>query len=252
VVLRATGYLKDLSGITTSGIVLASQGQTFTNLDFGRVQGLEVRLEARLDQHRWFEVGYALQRAVGVVSTAFDSTPGGTDTTGRIELPLQFDRRHSIDLNLYWQLPAGFRLALNGSAGSGYPVPGAAERRLPWTAALSGRLAREWRWGARTLRVMLEGRNLLNRANLETAREGGGIMPDVAALDARAAEETAGATPIPRESPLYVPGFDANHDGSLDPAEQTAARRAALLDYYEPTLLYGEARQIRMGVEIVF
>jgi hypothetical protein len=252
VVLRATGYLKDLSGITTSGIVLATQGRTFTNLDFGLVQGLELRVEARLDRGRRLELGYALQRAVGVVSSAFDSAPGGTDTTGRIELPLQFDRRHGIDLNLYWPLPAGFQLGLNGSAGSGYPVPGAAERRLPWSVALAGRLTREWRWGARTLRVMLEGRNLLRRANLETAREGGGVMPDVAALEARAVDETAGATPIPRESPLYLAGFDANHDGVLDATEQTAARRAALLDYYEPTLLYGEARQLRIGVEIVF
>lgn len=252
VVLRATGFLKDLTAITTSGIVIASQGQTFTNLDFGRVQGLEVRLEGRLDRGRRFELGYALQRAVGVASTAFDSTPGGTDSTGRVELPLQFDRRHSIDLNLYWQLPAGFRIAVSGTAGSGYPVPGASERRLPWTVALAGRLAREWRWGARAVRVMLEGRNLLNHANLQTARAGGGVVPDVAALGARAVQETSGATPIPHESPLYLPGFDANHDGFLDAGEQTAARRAALLDYYEPTLLYGEARQIRVGVEIVF
>jgi hypothetical protein len=118
--------------------------------------------------------------------------------------------------------------------------------------ALAARLAREWRWGARSVRVMLEGRNLLNHANLETARAGGGVLPDVAALEARAVQETTGATPIPHESPLYLPGFDTNHDGFLDAGEQTAARRAALLDYYEPTLLYGEARQIRVGVEIVF
>jgi hypothetical protein len=251
-VLRATGYLKDLSGITTSGIAIGAQGQTFTNLDFGRVQGLEVRFEGRLDPRRRFELGYVLQQAVGVASSAFDSVRAGGDSTARYELPLQFDRRHSIDLNVYWQLPAGFGIALGGTAGSGYPVPGAAERRLPWSVALAGRLVREWQWGARSVRVMLEGRNLLNRDNLETAREGGGVMPDVAALEARAAQETARATPIPRESPWYAPRFDGNQDGVLDAAEQTAARRAALFDYYEPTMLYGEARQIRIGFEIVF
>ena len=79
---------------------------------------------------------------------------------------------------------------------------------------------------------MVEGRNLLNRDNLEAARAGGGVMPDVAGLEARAAQETAGATPIPRESPGYVPGFDGNHDGVFDAAEQTAeaGQHAAAFD----------------------
>jgi hypothetical protein len=99
---------------------------------------------------------------------------------------------------------------------------------------------------------MVEARNLLNRANLVTARFQGGVMPDVQALEGRAVEETANALPIPRESPFYVPGFDINGNGSLDRTEQAGARRAALLDFNEPTLLYGEARQIRIGVEIIF
>jgi hypothetical protein len=250
-VLRASGYLKDLASLTTSGITLAEQGRTFTNLDFGKVQGLEVRLEGRWGPSRRLEVGYALQKAIGVVSTAFDSTESG-GVGGRVEIPLQFDRRHAIDVNALWQLPWGTRVAVGASAGSGYPVPGAAERRLPWTVELGARVAREWRWGARAARVILEGRNLLNRANLVTARFEGGVMPNVLALEARASQETAGAQPIPRDSPLYVPGFDLNSNGILDPSEQTAARRAALLDFYEPTLLYGEARQVRVGVEIVF
>lgn len=251
IVARATAYYKDLSGLTTSGIGLAQLGRLFTNLDFGRVQGVELRLEGRFGPQRRIEVGYVLQKAAGVVSGAFDSTNPG-DGPERVELPLQFDRRHAIDLNAVWPLPWRTRLALGGSAGSGYPVPGAAERRLPWSVELAARLTREWRWGARTARVMVEGRNLLNRANLVTARAGGGVMPDVAALESRAIEETTGAAPIPRESPFYLPAFDVDADGFLGPAEQTAARRAALLDFYEPTLLYGEARQVRIGFEIVF
>jgi hypothetical protein len=250
VLLRVTGYLKDLSGLTTSGIAIARTGEIFTNLDFGRVQGLEVTFEARLDPDRRFQLGYVLQKAVGVVSSAYDSLRG---TEGeRLELPLQFDRRHALDLNLYWRVPLGIHISVGGSAGSGLPVPGAAERRLPWTVALAARLSRTWTWGSRRVRLLVEGRNLLNRANLVTARLGGGVTPDVAALEAEAARETANATPIPRESPLYLPAFDADGNGYLDPSEQTAARRAALLDFNEPTLLYGEARQIRLGIEIGF
>jgi hypothetical protein len=251
VIVRASAYLKDLASLTTSGIALSEQGRIFTNLDFGKVHGVEIRLEGRFGPGRRIELGYALQKAVGVVSTAFDSTAGGS-ADGRIEIPLQFDRRHAIDLNAQWALPWSTHIAIGASAGSGYPVPGAAERRLPWTVDLSARLVREWRWLGRSGRLLIEGRNLLNRANLVTARPGGGVEPDVAALEARAAQETVGATPIPRESPFFVPGFDLNADGRLDGSEQTAARRAALLDFYEPTLLYGEARQLRLGIEIVF
>jgi hypothetical protein len=252
VALRASAYLKDLSGLTTSGIALGNGGAVFTNLDFGRVQGIEVRLDARFDQRRWIELGYALQEAEGVVSSAFDSLAGGDPEASVIEVPLQFDRRHALDLNARWPLPLGFDLGLGASAGSGYPVPGAASERLPWSFALAARLARDFRVSGLGVRLVAEGRNLSGHANLVTARPGGGVMPDVAAIEARAIAETAGAQPIPRESPLYVPGFDANTDGILDPAEQTATRRAALLDAAEPTLFYGEARQVRIGVEIRF
>ncbi|MDH5196730.1 MAG: TonB-dependent receptor [Gemmatimonadota bacterium] len=250
--LRVTAYAKDLTGLTTSGIGVSSFGTTFTNLDFGRVQGMEIRLDTRLDERRTIEIGYALQKAVGVVSTAFDSTTTGGGSGGTVEIPLQFDRRHSIDLNVLWPLPFGIMGALGGTAASGYPVPGAAEERLPWGFALAARFTRVFALGGASVRLIAEGRNLLRQANLVTARPGGGVLPDVGAIEARAAQETAGARPIPRESPWYLPGFDADLNGILDRAEQGAARRAALFDAAEPTLFYGEALQIRLGVEIGF
>lgn len=250
-VLRITGFFKDLSGLTTSGITVGTRAETFTNLDFGRVQGAEVKLEARLPGARRLELGYALQEAFGVVSTAFDSAADTTGALQELEIPLQFDRRHAIDLNALWPV-AGFHVAVGASIGSGFPVPGAAERRLPWSANVSARLTRDWRLGSRTLRVTAEGRNLLGLDNLVAARAGGGVLPDVQGLESRAAQETSAATPIPRESPLYLPGFDVDEDGFLSALEQREARRAALLDFNEPTLLYGEARQIRVGVELIF
>lgn len=250
--LRAAAYAKDLSGLTTSGIGVSRYGTTFTNLDFGRVQGVEIRLDTRLDERRTIEIGYALQKAVGVVSTAFDSTVPDGGGGEKIEIPLQFDQRHAITLNVLWPLPFGIMGALGGKAASGYPVPGAAEERLPWSVALAARLTRTFTLGGAAVRVIAEGRNLLHQANLVTARPGGGVLPDVGAIEAQAAQETAGARPIPRESPWYLAGFDTNLNGLLDRSEQTAARRAALLDAAEPTLFYGEALQIRLGVEIGF
>jgi hypothetical protein len=196
------------------------------------------------------EIGYALQRAFGVVSTAFDSTVG--DSTSRIEIPLQFDRRHAIDLNALWSFPGAVWVAAGGSASSGLPVPGNADERLPWSFNLAARVSRSFPIGRTVLQVIAEGRNILNRPNLVTARLGGGVMPDVNALSSRAARDIPNRDPIPRESPLYLPAFDLNEDSFLDLNEQILARRAALLDFHEPTLLYGEARQFRIGIEWSF
>ena len=252
IVLKSSAYLKDLNGLTTSGIAVGSLKTVFTNLDYGKVQGIELRLEGRFDDVRRIELGYALQEAYGVVSSAFDSLGTDTPGAGTIEVPLQFDRRHAIDVNIRWPLPGGFVLGIGGTAGSGYPVPGAATERLPWSVNLAAKATKDLRIGGALLRMIAEGRNLLHQNNLVTARPGGGVMPDIAAIEQRATQETAGAQPIPRESPLYLPAFDTDQNGFLDPSEQTAARRAALLDFAEPTLLYGEAFQIRLGAEIFF
>jgi TonB dependent receptor-like, beta-barrel/Carboxypeptidase regulatory-like domain len=252
IALKTSAYWKDLNGLTTSGIGVGSLGMVFTNLDYGRVRGVEVRLEGRFDDVRHFELGYALQEAVGVVSTAFDSVLSTDAGATTIEIPLQFDRRHSVDLNLRWPLLWGFVVGIGGTAASGVPVPGAATQRLPWSLALAAKITKDIQFGSALLRLVGEGRNLLHQNNLVTARPGGGVTPDVSAIELQAARETAGARSIPRESPWYLSGFDVNQNGLLEPAEQTAARRAALLDALEPTLLYGEAMQIRFGAEIFF
>jgi len=251
IALKLSGYFKDLTALTTSAIALGGATNVFTNFDFGRVEGGEVRLEGRWNNGRRIEIGYALSKAFGVVSSGFDSTATGS-SIGRVEVPLQFDRRHAIDVNALWTFPADIALAVSGNGGSGLPVPGNAALRLPWDFDISARLSKRIRLGNNFVVLMAEARNLLNRALLVSARPGGGTLPDVGALEARADSETKGAKPIYRDSPLYLPAFDADKNNVLDANEQFAARRAALLDYYEPTLLYGEARQIRLGVQWSF
>ena len=251
-VIKANGFVKDLTSLTTSGIAVSNQSELFTNLDFGRVYGGEARVIARLDNGNRIEAGYTLQKAFGVVSTAFDSITGetGEDGTMRVEVPLQFDRRHAIDVSVIWNVdPVGVTASLAGSAGSGIPVPGAADRRLPWNVALSFRLVKEVHLQRNRVSFLFEARNILNRENLVTARLDGSTQPDVREIETRALNDTRNAVPIPRESPLYVPGFDANGDGILDRREQASARRSALLDASEPTLFFGEARQFRLGIQ---
>jgi hypothetical protein len=251
IVVKAAGYFKDLTALTTSGINVGNTAHAFSNFDFGRVEGGEVRLEARFSGGKRLELGYALERAFGVVSSGFDSTASGS-SIGRVEIPLQFDRRHAFDLSALWIFPGDVAVSVAGSGGSGLPVPGNATVRLPWDYNVAARVSKRFHLGGTYLVLLAEGRNLLNRPNLVSARPGGGTMPNISALEARADSETQGNKLVYRDSPYYLEKFDADHNNFLDASEQGAARRAALLDYYEPTLLYGEARQIRLGVQWSF
>ena len=58
--------------------------------------------------------------------------------------------------------------------------------------------------------------------------------------------------PLPRESALYSEKIDTNKDGLITTGEFTAARFAAALDRFDPTLYFGEPRQLRLGMEVTF
>ena len=57
---------------------------------------------------------------------------------------------------------------------------------------------------------------------------------------------------IPRESSAYSVYLDADRNGVITPQEASNARFAAALDRFDPTLFFGEARQLRLGVELAF
>lgn len=241
-----TGYYKDLTGLITSGVPVGAGGRLFSNLDHGRVEGAELTLEWRPRNHR-LSLAYSWQKAFGSVATPFDSTDA---TAGRaaVEVPLSFDRRHTIDAVAY-RATGALRWAATVSVSSGMPIPfSATGRRLPWAALVNAKVQRKlWRKAA----FVLEGRNLLDWRVLRTARpETGDETVDVQAIDSRARAETAGAVPIPRESPDFATRFDVNGDGLLDGQEQYLARRAALLDAADPSLFFGPPLTIRIGVTI--
>ncbi|MEX1998908.1 MAG: TonB-dependent receptor [Gemmatimonadales bacterium] len=251
-VVRFTGFYKDLTALSTSGIAVGGIENRFTNLDFGFVGGLEMRIEYRPGGPSRFELGYALQKAAGTVSTAFDSVTTDSRSLEQLEIPLQFDRRHAINLTAWTQVRR-VDVSLGASVMSGVPAPDDARRRLPWVANVSGRLGWSLASGSRSrLRVFAEGRNLLNFANLIAERAGGGVTPDLNSIETQALAWAQGALPIPRESPWYLARLDLDNDGLLSQSEQILARRGALLDAAEPTLLYGEARQVRVGLEITW
>ncbi len=265
------GFRKELNNLVTGSLRFAgfSKGQ-FTGGDFGTVRGAEMSMRARGPFLR-LRLGYALQKAVGVVSTALDPAIEDPDAT-REEFPLAFDRRHSANLAVFAGRATGeadrrWGVALATAAKSGYPL----DRRLldphresadrdpvrflPWIVQLDLRATLEvgdlpgcsdCRW-----RIVFDGRNLLDRANvLALRRDTGTIAPPAAQVLELARGGTGGS--IPRESPRYSALADLDGNGRITDLEYRTVRLAAALDRMDPSLFFDEPLQLRLGVEVGF
>lgn len=265
--VSVTAFRKDLLGLVTGSIRFADTGEgQYTTGDHGQVNGVEVSARGR-----WADValraGYALQKAVGVGTGVFGDSIMSADE--RVEYPLAFDRRHAVDAALLLGRSAGsedarWAGALTATMHSGYPLDrtvehsGVADRPtyLPWTTVLDLRGSREL--GAPpgcascSWRVTVDARNLLGRDNvIAYRRDNARVAPPAEYVDSVAALVSI-SEPIPRESERYSAHIDLDGDGLITPAEFSTARTAAALDRADPSLFFGEARQVRLGVEVAF
>jgi hypothetical protein len=160
-------------------------------------------------------------------------------------------------------LPIG--AALTAKARSGYPlIPADPEAlaagdydRLPWTFTVDFAL----RWDVARLPgctdcrlgILLDARNLLGRDNvIALRRDSGDLGPTLATVEEYVDRPVSTATPVPRESTRYEPFTDLDGNGLIDAEEFAHARFAAALDRVDPSILYGERRQLRLGVEVRF
>lgn len=263
-----TLFRKELSQLVTGSMRIGASGDPlFSTDDEGTVQGMELAMRARWSALS-LRASWALQKATGVASGT-DSDSVITGDRRFVEYPLAFDRRHSIDIALFYGRGAGavsgWSAALTSSIQSGYPIDriaaggdgdDARQAYLPWTSTIDLRLSRElgrlpgcdgcaWRLTA-------DGRNLLDRENIiAVRRDTGGLGPTLPAL--RELVEAMPAPPdIPAESPLYSAGIDLDGNGIITGSEFGLARTAAALSRFDPSLYFGEPRQLRLGIEVTF
>ena len=266
-----TLFQKRLDNLVTGSLAPGDLGQegTFTTDDFGHVKGAEVSLRGRWPGFT-ARAGWSIQKATGVSSGLDSDSTQTNDNPAVTEYPLAFDRRHSIDVALFLGRAGGaetpWSAAVTGSAQSGYPlfpIPSAAtavrepNQYLPWTWTADLRAswdfgAMKWCAGCRW-RAVADGRNVFNRKNvLALRRENAALTPSLAEVQRLANAAPNLQNPIPRESPSYSRLIDLNRDGLITNDEFRTARFAAALDRFDPSLYYGEARQVRLGVEVVF
>ena len=265
--LTVTAFRKDLLELVSGGITFDGSDQAFFSTgDRGTVNGIEASLRARSDAFG-LRLAYTLQKATGVTSGAFESD-SLVDDDLTIEYPLAFDRRHAIDASLFYGQAAGmtaspWSASATATVHSGYPfdrrvaagVEQANATYLPWNALLDLRASRElgaFACGSCSWRLTVDARNVLGRDNvIALRRDNATLAPSVSSLDSIAAA-TPFAGDIPRESPRYTRNADLNDDGYIDEGEYRTARFAAALDRNDPSLFYGEPRQLRLGLEVRF
>jgi hypothetical protein len=244
------------------------------------VKGLELTARGRFPGAE-LSLGYALMEATGITSGDRNDTTlivGGT----LAEFPLAFDRRHTIDaaVLLGRAAPGAARSRAAGASGlAGLPVGAAITAkfrsgyplylntgddltledtdRLPWTAVIDFSLT----WDVARLpgctgcgiRLTFQGKNLLGRENVIGLRRDTGLTaPSLETVRELADAPISTTAPIPVESPRYVESADLDRDGTITADELNAARFGAALDASDPSLYYGEARQLRLGIEVLF
>ncbi len=259
-----TAFRKELTRLVTGSLRFSNlaPGQ-FSTGDEATVKGIELSVRGRWSGLQ-LRGGYTLQEATGITSGPFDESEESVESGGQfVEFPLPFDRRHAIDLIALAGSAAGSQdsrwgAALTASGRSGFPLDRADETitRLPWT----------WLFGLRAslqlgspricgcrVRVLADGRNLIGRDNvLALRRDTGGLGPLPEDVLGAADDVPLAAAPIPQESSRYDQLADLNGDGLIVRSELQSARVAAALDRNDPSLFFGEAFQIRLGLEVGF
>jgi hypothetical protein len=264
-----TVFRKELSHLVTGSMRIGASGDPlYSTDDEGTVNGAELALRGQWSSLS-LRASYALQKATGVAS-GFDSDTIVDRSGNFVEYPLAFDRRHSIDAAAFYGRAAGdidspWSVALTAGINSGYPVDRfaavgidevAGDPYLPWTSTVDLRFSRELGripgCGACAWRITADGRNLLGSENvLAVRRDTGGLLPTLASVRALA-NAVAPPASIPAESPFYSAAIDVNRDGLINADEFRLARTAAALNRFDPSLYFGEPRQLRLGIEVTF
>ncbi len=287
--LRINAYVKRLEGLVASvPFGLDPDSSIFGNTDFGTVKGVEVLWERELVRGWGARVSYTFQQATATATNPFQLlsririAPGGAGDTifpGRLEIPLDYDRRHGLTAILQGRVSDSSRARFPGvflvrgletaaivRASSGLPysrlnatgdtlvgLPNS--YRLPWSATVDLLVRHPVRLRGLAGSVYVDARNVLGRRNVVAVRRDTGEpgLGEQGIAAAAGAAYAAHPEDIPYESPRYRPGADLDGSGAISgPGELMPLFVAAARDFYQPLFAYGPPRVVRIGVEVIF
>jgi outer membrane receptor protein involved in Fe transport len=286
--VRIGAYVKKLDGLVSSvPLGVNPDSSVFANTDYGNVKGLEI-LAIKEMAHGWSaQLSYVLQQATATSTDAFlrvrlpsiDPITGDTVYPGRVEYPLDYDQRHTVNAILQGILSptAGptvlgghifGRLTMSGifryTSGLPYSRTNAAGDslvgdpngyRLPSYSTFDFLFRKPIPFNGGMASLYLDVRNVFNVTRIESVRRDTGTPGlDPASIQAEAQSAyNAHPEPIPYESPRYRAYADLDGNGILEgQTELLPLYQRAAQDYNTPIFQYGTPRLLRLGVEVLF
>jgi len=186
-------YSKDIYDlISATQVTDEATGNTLTryiNKAYASARGVEVTLDKRYSDNYQFTFSYTYSFADGVASdTQFGANPDGLAYLPNQELPLNWDRRHTLNLLLLFAEPGVWSTSFSFTYGSGFPWTPADRfakktdpmlensMRLPSEYSLDIQLSRDINFYGKQLSLQLQAWNLLNQ-DMVAAVGGMGLNP---------------------------------------------------------------------------
>jgi outer membrane receptor protein involved in Fe transport len=182
-------YSKDIFDlISATQVTDEATGNTlarYINKAYASARGVEVSLEKRLSNNWSFEVAYTFAYADGVASsTEFGAAPEGLEFLPSQELPLNWDQRHTVSVQLFITQPGAWSGGIDVTYGSGFPwtpFDRYAKRqdpllenseRLPSTLDVNLQFQRQINVYGQNLTLYLQGFNLLDQDQVVSTQPG--------------------------------------------------------------------------------
>lgn len=126
--ITLTGYYKDIRNLLATEIHIKNEFRKFSKLinrDYGSVKGFTISFEKRFSEGIGATVNYTFQIAKGNASNpndAFNKAQSNPPIEANKQLvPLNWDRRHSLNFTITAGSPGNFIASLVGRLGSGLP-----------------------------------------------------------------------------------------------------------------------------------
>ncbi|HOX26742.1 MAG TPA: TonB-dependent receptor [Candidatus Krumholzibacteria bacterium] len=181
-------YSKDIYDLIAATQVTDEEtGNTlarYINKAYASARGMEISLEKRLSNHWHLDTAYTFAYADGVASsTEFGGSPEGLEFLPSQELPLAWDQRHTVSVQLFLE-QQGWNGGIDVTYGSGFPwtpVDRYAKRqdpllenseRLPSTIDVNLQFQRQIDVYGQRLTLYLQGFNILNQDQVVSTSPG--------------------------------------------------------------------------------
>jgi len=193
--LNITAYSKDITNLVSSFYYFVGRDYTiFTNMDFAKVQGVDITLDKRFNDNYSFRLTYSLMYAEGNESDPTEGYSSYREEDAHLRpnrnYPLDFDQRHKINSVLTVKFPEKFgpkifgfhpfeNLDVSGilTVGSGLPytptsaeedtdiVPEPNSARRPWTSNLDLKISRSFKNNYISITAFIDIENVFDAIN---------------------------------------------------------------------------------------